>query len=106
MLKLTRQLFALQPDVRYAEFHERALFNHILGSMDPDDGATCYMVPVGRGVRREYADMHRSFTCCVGTGMESHALHGLGLYYEVGRSAVGEPLRAVDGAVGERGRRR
>ena len=36
------------------------------------------------GVRREYADMYRSFTCCVGTGMESHALHGLGLYYEAG----------------------
>ena len=86
MLKLTRQLFALAPDIRYAEFHERALFNHILGSMDSDDGATCYMVPVGSGVRREYADMHRSFTCCVGTGMESHALHGLGLYYESGDS--------------------
>lgn len=84
MLKLTRKLFAFQPDVRYAEFHERALFNHVLGSMDPSDGATCYMVPVGRGVRREYADMSRSFTCCVGTGMESHALHGLGLYYESG----------------------
>jgi len=84
MLKLTRTLFALRPDIRYADFHERALFNHILGSMDPSDGATCYMVPVGRGVRREYADMHRSFTCCVGTGMESHALHGLGLYYEAG----------------------
>ncbi len=84
MLKLTRQLFAFEPDVRYAEFHERALFNHVLGSMDPADGATCYMVPVGRGVRREYADMRRSFTCCVGTGMENHALHGLGLYYESG----------------------
>jgi hypothetical protein len=42
------------------------------------------MVPVGTGVRREYANMQRSFTCCVGTGMESHALHGLGLYYESG----------------------
>ena len=85
MLKLTRTLFAVQPDGRYAEFHERALFNHILGSMDQTDGATCYMVPVGRAVRREYADMQRSFTCCVGTGMESHALHGLGLYYESDR---------------------
>lgn len=84
MLKLTRKLFALQPDIRFAEFHEQALFNHILGSMDSEDGATCYMVPVGTGVRREYADMNRSFTCCVGTGMESHALHGLGLYYESG----------------------
>src|SRR5438093_2412171 len=84
MLKLTRRLFALEPDVRYAEFHERALFNHILGSMDPADGTTCYMVPVGRAVRREYQDLSRSFTCCVGSGMESHALHGLGIYYESG----------------------
>jgi len=84
MLKLTRRLFALHPDVQYAEFHEKALFNHILGSMDPETGATCYMVPVGRGVRREYQDMNRSFTCCVGSGLESHALHGLGLYYEAG----------------------
>ncbi|MGE3492113.1 MAG: beta-L-arabinofuranosidase domain-containing protein [Vicinamibacterales bacterium] len=84
MLKLTRKLFALQPEIQYAEFHERALFNHILGSIDSADGSTCYMVPVGSAVRREYADMQRSFTCCVGTGMESHALHGLGLYYESG----------------------
>jgi len=84
MLKLTRRLFALRPEVEYAEFHERALFNHILASIDPQDGATCYMVPVGKGARREYADMSKSFTCCVGSGLESHALHGLGLYYESG----------------------
>lgn len=84
MIKLTRQLFALRPDPFYAEFHERALFNHILASMDPEDGRTCYMVPVGRGVRHEYQDMFESFTCCVGSGMESHALHGYGLYYESG----------------------
>ena len=81
MLKLTRRLFALRPDAHYADFHERALFNHILASIDPEDGRTCYMVPVGRGVQREYQDMFRSFTCCVGSGMESHALHGDGIYY-------------------------
>jgi uncharacterized protein len=84
MLKLTRGLFAIRPEIEYAEFQERALFNHILGSIDPAEGATCYMVPVGRGVRREYQDMSRSFTCCVGSGMESHALHGYGIYYESG----------------------
>jgi len=81
MIKLTRQLFALRPDAYYADFHERALFNHILASIDPEDGRTCYMVPVGRGVQREYQNMFRSFTCCVGSGMESHALHGDGIYY-------------------------
>jgi hypothetical protein len=84
ILKLTRRLFALRPQVDYAEFQERALFNHVLGSIDPSDGATCYMVPVGRGVRREYQDMQRSFTCCVGSGLESHGLHGLGIFYESG----------------------
>jgi uncharacterized protein len=82
MLKMTRRLFALKPDIKYAEFEERALFNHILASIDPEDGRTCYMVPVGRGVRREYQEMFRSFTCCVGSGMESHGLHGDGIYYE------------------------
>jgi len=84
MLKLTRRLFALRPDIEYAEFHERALFNHILGSIDPEDGRVCYMVPVGRGVQHEYQDMFNDFTCCVGSGMESHALHGDGLYYTSG----------------------
>ncbi|MCW3055964.1 MAG: hypothetical protein JWN14_5134 [Chthonomonadales bacterium] len=84
MLKMTRLLFALHPDVKYAEFQERALFNHVLASIDPNDGRTCYMVPVGRDVRHEYQDMFQNFTCCVGSGMESHALHGDGIYYEAG----------------------
>ena len=91
MLKLTRLLFALDPDPHYADYHERALFNQILASIDPEDGRVCYMVPVGggRGVEHEYQDMDRDFTCDVGTGMESHALHGDGLYYE--SAAPAEP---------------
>ena len=82
MLKLARIIFALSPDAHYADFMERALFNHVLGSIDHEDGRMCYMVPVGRGVQHEYQDMFRSFTCCVGSGMENHALHGLGIYFE------------------------
>ncbi len=82
MIKLTRRLFALRPDAAYADFHERALFNHILASIDPQDGRTSYMVPVGRAEQQEYQDMQRDFTCCVGSGMESHALHGLGVFFD------------------------
>src|SRR5262245_11109254 len=60
--------------------------------MDAEDGRTCYMVPVGRGVQHEYQDMFRSFTCCVGSGMESHALHGDGLYYESSDKRNGDKL--------------
>jgi DUF1680 family protein len=84
MIKMARTLFSLQPDARYADYQERALFNHILASQDPDDGRVCYMVPVGRGVQHEYQGKFQSFTCCVGSAMESHALHGDGLYYESG----------------------
>ena len=88
MLKLTRGLFSLHADARYADFHERALFNHVLASQDPQEGWACYMVPVGRGVQREYErDMlNGGFTCCTGSSMESHALHGSGIYHEDGRS--------------------
>lgn len=83
MLKLTRTLFALRPDAQYADFHERALFNHILASIEPHHGWACYMVPVGRGVRHEYErDMlGGGFTCCTASSMESHALHADGFYY-------------------------
>ncbi len=82
MIKMARTLFSMQPDVRYADYHERALLNHILASQDPDDGRVCYMVPVGRGVQHEYQGKFQSFTCCVGSAMESHSLHADGLYYE------------------------
>ena len=84
MLKMTRTLFSVEPDIRYADFHERALFNHILASQDPRDGTVTYMLPVGRGVQHEYQRMFDDFTCCVGTSMESHALHGAGIYYYKG----------------------
>jgi DUF1680 family protein len=84
MLKMTRDLFSVNPDIRYADFHERALFNHILASQDPNDGTVSYMLPVGRGVRHEYQRKFEDFTCCVGTGLESHALHGAGIYYYKG----------------------
>ncbi len=82
MIKMARMLFAVEPDIRYADFQERALFNHILASQDPEDGRVSYMVPVGRGVQHEYQRKFEDFTCCVGSGMESHALHGYGIYYE------------------------
>jgi DUF1680 family protein len=84
MIKMARTLFSIDPDIRYADYHERALFNHILASQDTDDGRVSYMVPVGRGVQHEYQDKFEDFTCCVGSAMESHALHGYGIYYESG----------------------
>jgi len=82
MIKMARTLFTVDPEVRYADFHERALFNAILAGQDPEDGRVSYMVPVGRGAQHEYQDKFESFTCCVGSQMETHAFHAFGIYYE------------------------
>lgn len=82
MLKLTRRMFQLDPDPKYAVFIEQALFNHALASIHPETASMTYMVPVGQYVRREYSDMQHSFTCCVGSGMENHGLHSEGMFYE------------------------
>jgi len=89
MVKLTRTLFSLRPDAFYADFHERALFNHVLASIDPEDGRVSYMVPVGHREEQEYQDPLNDFTCCCGTGMENHALHGYGVYYESPSAGAG-----------------
>ena len=92
MLKLTRRLFSFHPDAFFADFQERATFNHVLSSIDLNDGRMSYMVPVGRNEQQEYQNMLRSFTCCVGTGMENHALYGDGLYYEASGGPSGDRI--------------
>jgi uncharacterized protein len=82
MIKMARTLFSVDPEVRYADYHERALFNAVLAGQDSDDGRVSYMVPVGRGAQHEYQGKFESFTCCVGSGMETHAFHAFGIYYE------------------------
>ena len=81
MLKLTRRLFMQSPRPEYADFYERALYNHILGSQDPDTGRVTYFVPLQSGLQKTYQTLFETFSCCVGTGMENHAMYGAGIYY-------------------------
>ena len=81
MLKLTRHLFEWHASVEYADYYERALYNHILASQNPDDGMVCYYVPLKAGARKIYSKPFDSFWCCVGTGMENHAKYGEAIYF-------------------------
>lgn len=82
MLKLTRHLFAWQPDSKLGDYYERALFNHILASQNPQDGMMCYFVPLRMGTRKTFSDPFNTFTCCVGTGMENHVKYAENIYAE------------------------
>ena len=81
MLKLTRHLFCWDPKAEYADYYERALYNHILCSQNPETGMMCYYVPLRSGSRKEYNTPLDSFWCCTGTGVESHAKYGDSIYF-------------------------
>jgi DUF1680 family protein len=81
MLRLTRMLFALEPSATYADYYERALYNSILASQDPDSGMMTYFQPTRPGYLKLYCTPIDSFWCCTGTGMENHAKYGDSIYF-------------------------
>ena len=81
MLKLTRHLFCWEPRAEYADYYERALYNHILASQNPETGMMCYYVPLRTGSQKTYNDPLNSFWCCTGTGIENHAKYGDSIYF-------------------------
>lgn len=76
MLKLTKRLFMLKPDAEMADYCERAIYNHILASQNPENGMTTYMMPLRAGCAKGFSDPFNSFWCCTGTAMENHANYG------------------------------
>jgi len=81
MLKLTRHLFAWSPEARYFDYYERALFNGILGTMNPKNGLTMYYVPLATGYWKVFASPRASFWCCTGTGVESFSKLADSIYF-------------------------
>jgi len=73
MMKLTRHLFGWSPRAHYTDYYERVLFNHRIGTIDPDTGTTVYYLPLGNGYSKIYAKPFDSFWCCNGTGAEEFA---------------------------------
>jgi uncharacterized protein len=73
MMKLTRHLFGWAPEARYVDYYERVLFNHRMGTIDPESGTTVYYLPLGNGYSKIYAKPFDSFWCCNGTGAEEFA---------------------------------
>ena len=95
MLKLTRALYARDPRPAYADYAERALFNQILGSVDPRRGMFTYHQSLRPGGFKIYNDPTNAFWCCTGTGMENHARYGESIYFHSAADAP-EPVLWVD----------
>lgn len=73
MMKLTRHLFGWSPNARLMDYYERTLFNHRLGTINPEDGAMMYYLPLASGYWKTFGKSFDSFWCCTGTGSEEYA---------------------------------
>lgn len=81
MLKLTNHYFSWNASMESADFFERALVNHILGSQDPATGNMTYYMSMRPGHFKTFSTHWDSCWCCCGTGMENHAKYSRGIYY-------------------------
>lgn len=81
MLRLTRQLIGWTADPRLADYYERVLFNHRLGTQNPADGMMMYFLPLVSGLWKFFNSPDDSFWCCTGTGVEEFAKLGDSIYF-------------------------
>ena len=88
MLRLTKMIYQdsrnpsnnSEPDSRFVDYYERALYNHILSSQEPDKGGFVYFTPMRSGHYRVYSQPQTSMWCCVGSGLENHTKYGEFIY--------------------------
>lgn len=80
MLKLSKNLIQWKPTAVLGDFYERALFNHILSAIHPETGKVIYNLSLEMGGYKEYQEPNW-FTCCIGSGMETHAKHAGHIYF-------------------------
>ena len=84
MLHLTKMLYQTSPDEKLLNYYERALYNHILSTQNPETGGLVYFTPMRPGHYRVYSQSQTSFWCCVGSGIENHAKYGEMIYAQSG----------------------
>lgn len=73
MMKLTRHVFGWTVDARLMDYYERTLFNHRLGTINPEDGMMMYYLPLAAGYWKTFGKPFDAFWCCTGTGSEEYA---------------------------------
>lgn len=83
MLKVALNTFEVTGDIGYMDYFERALYNHILASQDPETGGVTYYMALTPGGFKSYSDRFNlsGVWCCVGTGMENHSKYGEAIYF-------------------------
>lgn len=71
MLKLSRELYKITKDKKYADYYENAFTNAIMASQHPETGMSMYFQPMATGFFKVFSSALFHFWCCTGTGMEN-----------------------------------
>lgn len=91
MLKLTRELYRITGDKKYADYYETTFINAIMASVDEKTGMTTYFQPMATGFFKVYCnpDLEKNyFWCCTGTGLENFTKLGDSFYYYVDNKLI------------------
>ncbi|NDV60447.1 glycosyl hydrolase [Bacteroides sp. 519] len=80
MLRLSNMFYQTTMDTQFIDYYERALYNHILASQEPEKGGFVYFTPMRPGHYRVYSQPQTSMWCCVGSGLENHTKYGELIY--------------------------
>jgi len=81
MMKLTRHLYDWTGDARYMDYYERNLFNHRLGTIQPETGLTIYFLSMSPGAWKTLCTEDDTFWCCTGSALEDFAKLSDTIYY-------------------------
>lgn len=81
MLKLTRALFMITGNRKYADYYENTYINAILSSQNPKTGMTTYFQPMATGFFKVYSSPTSHFWCCTGSGMENFSKLNDSIYF-------------------------
>lgn len=71
MLKLSRRLFIITGEKKYADYYENTLINAIMASQNHETGLTMYFQPMATGYQKVFGTLDTNFWCCTGSGMEN-----------------------------------
>lgn len=82
MLKLSRELFKITGNRKYADYYENTFINAILSSQNPETGMTTYFQPMASGYFKVYSSATGHFWCCTGSGMENFSKLNDSIYYK------------------------
>lgn len=84
MLRMTRELYRITGDKKYADYYETTFINAIMASVNVQTGMTTYFQPMATGYFKVYCnpDLEKNyFWCCTGTGLENFTKLGDSFYY-------------------------